>query len=265
VGVPDRTDGVRAGVRGPGQHLDQALAGGHGGAGDVVQAQRVERAFQGAQDLVPARVGLGQLQHQLAQHLQVVVQVPDVLVQHREVGPGQPVEGCVAGGRQVAERGGHEPVVQDVRVGGRLDEQLDRPGPGDRDVLVARCDALDRVPVRVVDQPFRLPARPVADPAEVEHGLHPAPGPVRRHDAGGPEPASAPGPAPLLPDAERFVAGGQRLRHRHRLARHLPHGQVERDPFGVDGRQHALLEHPVQAPLDQLSVIMHVRPLQARR
>ena len=75
------------------------------GAGDVVQVERVQRAVQRVQDLVAARVVLAELEHQLAQHLHVEREVPDVLVQYGEVGAREGVERLAPGGGLVAERG----------------------------------------------------------------------------------------------------------------------------------------------------------------
>ena len=68
-------------------------------AGDVVEVQQVQGPVQGVHDLVPARVVLAQLQHQLAQHLDVEVEVPDLLVEDGDVGALEGVDGLVARGR----------------------------------------------------------------------------------------------------------------------------------------------------------------------
>src|SRR3982751_6571750 len=127
---------------------------------------------------------------------------------------------------------------QDVRVGGRLDEQLHPLATGsrvaDRYVLVARRDALERLAGRVVHQRLGLRARPVAGEPEVEDRLDAPAGPRRRYGAGGPEPAGRPRAPPRLSDLERLVRGPQRLGHRYRFVRYRPDRQLQRYRLGVD-------------------------------
>ena len=169
VRVADRADPVRAGVCGPGQRRRQLGAGGARGTGDVVEVHGVQRTLQGAQDVVPARIGGRELVHQLGQHVQVQGQVPDLLVEHGEVGAGQPVQRHLASGPLVAERGGGEAIGEDLRVRRRLDQIADllatRARGCDRDVGVRRLDALDRPAGEVVHQAFgllpgQLPTKP---------------------------------------------------------------------------------------------------------
>ncbi len=269
MGVADGGDGVGTGVGRSGQHLDQPGAGLGGGARHVQRIDGVQGVVDGAQQLVPARVAGRQLVHHSAGHLQVERQVPDVLVQDGEVGAGHGVERVGRRGELVAEGGGaDEAVPQDVGVGGGLQQQVDplaALGPlRHRHVLVLRLDALERPSVRVVDQGLGLMARPGADEPEVEHRLHPPPGPLGRHLAGGPDPQRGPRPPPALAHREGppvRLQPGHRLGDRHRLVGDLPGRQFQRHGGGVDGGPDALGQHPFEPCLGEQAIVVHARVL----
>lgn len=101
MGVADRADPVGGGARGRGEHAGQACAGGGRRPGDVAEVHRVEGRVDRAQDLVPPRVGLVELRHQVVQNLQVLYEFPDLGLEDGEVHPGEPVEGLVAAGLPV--------------------------------------------------------------------------------------------------------------------------------------------------------------------
>ena len=77
---------VRAGVRGAASAAASSARTAAAVPDDVVQVERVERALQGAQDLVAARAVGGQLAHQLGEHLDVQDEMPDLLVEHGQIG-----------------------------------------------------------------------------------------------------------------------------------------------------------------------------------
>lgn len=262
VRVADAGEGVGAGVRGPREGRGQDLADGRRAAGDVVQVQRVQGPVQGVHDLVPARVVLAQLQHQLAQHLDVQIEVPDLLVEDGEVGAAEGVERLVARGEDVAERGrAREVACEDVGVGGRLDQVVDllaaRGRVADRHVLVERVDRLERGAVGAVDQRLGLVAGPVAGEAEVDDRLDAPPGPFGGHPAAHPEPGGAPGRPPRGVHGERRVRGGRGLLEGNGLARRLPGLDGEGDGGRVDRGLDALVVDALYALLDPAAFVVH--------
>lgn len=116
---------------------------------DVVQIQRVQHVLQGPQDLVAARTVGGQFVHQLRQHLDIEDQLPDGLVEHREVRRGEAVQRPVRSGPYIAQVGGAE-VPQHRRVRGGFQQQSHLLTAADRradgEVPVTRMDALERHP-----------------------------------------------------------------------------------------------------------------------
>ena len=147
---PTAREGVRAGVRGPGQRLGELGRGRRrGGAGDVGDVERVQRPFQGAQHLVAARVGARPAPASARRHLDVQARGAR---RSRRARRGRRGPSCRAGRRGAVSLSpsgvGRKPVGQDVGVGGGL-QRAARPvrrrrRVRDRDVLVARLDALDR-------------------------------------------------------------------------------------------------------------------------
>lgn len=95
VGVADAGDGVGAGMGGLGEDRGEDLADRRRTAGDVVQVDGVHGPVQGVQDLVAAGLVLAEVDHQLAQHLEVQVEVEDLLVEDGEVGALEGVERLV--------------------------------------------------------------------------------------------------------------------------------------------------------------------------
>jgi len=87
VRVPDRAQPVRRRNRGRRQDLDELRPRRGGRAVHVLEVDRVQRPLDRAQDLVAAAAVLRQLHHQLTEHLKVLDQVPDLLVEHGEVDP----------------------------------------------------------------------------------------------------------------------------------------------------------------------------------
>jgi hypothetical protein len=122
-------DPVRARRGRTGQHFGQLLPAGPCRAREIVQIQRVQHAFQGAQDLVPPGAFDGEFPHQFREYLDVQDQMPDLLVQHRQVRGGEPVERPVTRRPHVPERCRREAVFQHGGVGRRLQQQRDRLAP----------------------------------------------------------------------------------------------------------------------------------------
>lgn len=95
VRMADARDLVGAGVGRLGQRGRQGRSYRRRRTGHVVQVEEVEGAVQGVRDLVAARVVVVQLQHQLAQYLDVEVEVEDLLVEDGEVGALEGVDRLV--------------------------------------------------------------------------------------------------------------------------------------------------------------------------
>ncbi len=262
VRVAHAGDAVGARVRRLRQHRLQGLADGGRGAGDVVQVEQVHRVVEGVRDLVPARVVLAELQHQLAQHLKVQVEVPDLFVEDGDVGALEGVERLVAGREHVTERGrGGEVACEDVGVGGGLEQVVDDLAAGcrlgDRHVLVERVDRLQRGPVGEVDQGLGLVAGPVADEAEVDDGLDAATRELGGHLAVQPEPGGAPGRAPRGVHGERLVRGDRGFLEGHRLPGGLPGRHLEGDGGRMDRGLDALVVEALYALLDPAAFVVH--------
>ncbi len=262
VRVPDAGDDVRAGVGGLGQHRLERGPDVGGRTGDVVEVEQVQGAVQRVHDLVAAGVVLPQFQHQLAQHLDVEVEVEDLLVEDGEVGPAECIQWTVARCQYITERGRLREVVgEDVGVGGRLDQVVDHLAAlgrvGDRHVLVERVDRLQRRPVRQVDQGLGLVAGPVAGEAEVDDGLDAPPGPLRRHLPAHPEPGRAPGRSPRGVHRERRVRRRRGLVEGDRLTRGLPGLDREGRGGRIDRGLDALVVGALDALLDPAAFVVH--------
>ncbi len=260
--VADGADAVRGRLGGRREDAGELLACGGRGAVHVLEVDRVQGAADGPQD-VPAPGALdGQFLHQLAQHLQVLDEVPDVLVEDREVHPGEGVLRFVARGVLVSERRRQEGVVvEDDRVGGRLDVQQHflaaLGGCTDAHPLVARVETLHRGAVGAVDEALALEARHVLVEAEVEQRLDGPARPGLGDRTGDPEPAGAPRSAPPVADRDRLRRTGQSLRDGDGLTRCVPDGDVQRDGFRIYGRPDALVENALQTGFDQAAVVVH--------
>ncbi len=262
VRVADAGDEVRAGVRGLGQHRAQGVAHGGGRAGDVVQVEQVHGPVEGVCDLVAARVVLAEFRHEFAQHLEVEIEVPDLLVEHGEIGAAECIQWTVARRPYIAERGrAGEAVREDVRVGGRLHQVRDRLPAGrrvgDRHVLVERVDRLQRGAVGAVDERLGLAAGPVADETQVDDRLHPLAGPLGGHPAAHPEPGRPPGRAPWGVRREGRVRGGRGLLEGNRFPRGLPGLHLQRDGGRVDRGPDALVVEAFDALLDPAAFVVH--------
>ena len=223
---PTAGDGVRAGVRGPGQRRRPARRAAARRGARRRRARSSASSARSSARRISCRRGSSAASSRISsrQHLDVEAEVPDVLVEDGQVGCAEPVERRVPGGEPCRPAAvGTNPPRQDVGVGGGLDQQPDLLAAGgrvrDRHVLVLRRDALDRPAVQVVDERLGLDARPVADEPEVEHGLHPPAGPLGGHPPVARNQLVDHGAAPRRARAERLVRGGQRLGDRHRLVR----------------------------------------------
>ncbi len=262
VRVPDRADAVRGGDGGGGEDAGEAGTGLLRSAVHVLEIDGVQRLVDGAQDLPAARRLHRQLGHQLAEDLQVEHEVPDRLVEHREIHAGERVLRLAARGVLVAEPRGHEGVVvEDDGVGGGLDVQADLlaalGGGADAHPLVARVEALHRGAVGAVDQALALEAGHVLVEAEIEDRLDGPPGPLLRHGAGDAEPAGTPGSAPAGAHLDGLGVGRESFGDRHGLAGGVPHRDVERHGLGVHGGADALVEDALETGFDQVAVVMH--------
>ena len=259
VRVPDGADPVGGGHGGRGQDTGQLFAGAGRGAVHVLEVDGVQGAFDGAQDVVPARGVDRQLGHQFAEHLQIEDQLPHGLVEDGEVHAAERVLRSAPGGLLLAEGGGSGP--EDQRIGGGLDVQAHplaaRDGGPDPHPLVARVQALHRGAVGPVDQALALESGQVLLEAQVEQGLDGPARPRLGHGAGHPEPAGAPGGAPPGAHLDRPVLGREPLCDRHGLAGRVPHRDLERHGLGVHGRSDALAQDTAQAVLHQSAVVMH--------
>lgn len=257
--MPDGGDGVRGLVRPAGQRRCENVPRAGGRPRDVTGVDGVDSPVQRPQDLVAARQFGGQRVHQGVQDIDVMDELPDVLVAYGEVRAQQLVEGFVAGGDRVAEVGPGTGGRVDRRIGRGLDEQphgLTAPrlrcdGHG----LVVRVQTLERRAVLVVDQPLRPAA------AEVDDRLHPAAGPALGHVGGEAEPSGRPGAAtPPLAGDERRVPGAERHVDGYRLARDVPGPDLHREPRGVQRGAQPMIEEMGYSRLSGLPSVMHGRP-----
>ena len=265
VRVPDRGQLVRAGVRRPAQYVGQLRAGVRRGAGDVLVVQGVQRAAQCPQDLPAARLLQGQLLLQAVQRLEVEDQVPHLGVEHGQVGASQRVDRRLAElGADVGLRVGV--VERDLRVGGRLDVELDgvagrgrrTVGAEDRQrgVGLPRVQTLQRYAGRGVNEALRGEPGAAAE-AEVDDGLDLATGPLGRHLAAEPEPRGSPGRTPRQADRGRLEGLGEGLGGGHRLTGGVPHLDVQRDRRAVDRGADPLPQGALEPLLDELTVVVH--------
>jgi hypothetical protein len=260
---------VRRGVRGTGEHVDELAARRGGRAGDVLRVGRVRGALECAHDLVPARAREVELAHQLVEHLDVVDELPDLFVAHREIGRDQPVDRVGPGGGLVAELRVAALGALDRRVGRGLHEEVDHlPGfgpPTDQHGPVERVQAVQGAPVERVHQALGLAARPSGGvEAEVDHGLDPLAGPLRRYLRGEAEPRGGPGTAPLLADGKGLIVGFrhlQHLGHGHGLTvpGHRPGLDVQLGTGGVEGGSDLVAEVAGDAVFYQLAIVVHGR------
>lgn len=262
MGVPDGGDGVGGGVRGTRQHLGQLLAARLGGARHVAGVDGVDGTVQGAQDLVAARGGLGELVHQLIQHLHVMDELPDRLFSDGELGRLEHVQMLLPSRLLRPELGPDRLAPGDGGVGGQLDQQVHRlPAArvgGQQHAAVVRVQALDRGAVGVVHQPLGLPAGTAGQvEAEVEDGLDTPARPLRRDLPGNPEPGGGPRAAPALTEAHRDVGGGQRLGDRDRFPGYVP--GLEGQGAGVAVERGGQVPSPELADptFDDSAVVMH--------
>jgi hypothetical protein len=138
---------VRVVGRGPIPHGSEHRPGRTRRLGGAAGVEGVDGRVDGAEQLVAAGVVEPGLAHEPAEDLEIEVEVPHVVVAHRQLGAVQAVEQALAGGGRIAEvrravGGGHH------RVGRGLDEHVDRTvavrQQVDRDRLVHRVDPPDR-------------------------------------------------------------------------------------------------------------------------
>jgi hypothetical protein len=245
-------------VGGRGQRGGELSAGGRGGARHVVQAQRVQRALDGAQDLPAPRPVHRQLVHQLAEHLQVLDELPDLGVEDGELGLPQPVQRRVPGGERVPERGDRP---GDQRVGRRLHEEphlaTGRGQPVQPHRALPRVQPADRGPVGQVDQALGgEPGVAVAE-AEIDDRHDVLPRPAGWHRPVTAEPGGAPWPAPGRAHLDRLVVGREPFGRPDRLAGRVPGGYPQRRRRAVHRGTDPLPQHPVHAPFGQQAVVMH--------
>ena len=269
--VPDGVHAVCARARGAGEHLAEFRPAGEGGAGDVLRVDGVDAALKGAQDLRPP----GQLDRQLAEQ---AVEGPEV---RRELPHGLVPQGDVDLAEHVdrgrSRRGpvpldcGHEAEVRGhVRVGGRLDVEVDRPAGTDleRDAAVARFDGLEDHPVRRPRHPLRLePGRgrtesEVDDEFRAQQVAH---GPARGDHAGHVQPGRSPRPPPGPARPERRVRRRRGLGEADRFTRRLPDRHRQRRARPIDGGAQPLADEAGDPQLHKSTVVMHPAPRPPRR
>ena len=188
-------------------------------------------------------------------------QLGQLLVADRDVGAGQPVERRVAGGGQVAQRRGPEPV-QHGRVGGRLDVEVDRrPGrPAPR-----RCaDAVPCGPIRPAGRRAPRPGSPGEAAFQPRSTTQLDAGPGRQVAApcrsGGTRSCPTVGPRRRRPG----TAGrrrGERDGGRHGLARHVPGGHVEAGDHAVHRGPEPFRQESGEPIFDNGPVVMHATSL----
>ncbi len=130
VGVSGRRDRVRARMRRLRQDLDQFGPTRRRRTHHVVEIERIEGPFEGAEDQVAAWAVGRQLDHETGERLEVEDQVPDLVVADPQLGSSQAIERRLAGGRPVAERV-RRVRLREVGIAGRLDQQVDGLAAGD--------------------------------------------------------------------------------------------------------------------------------------
>ena len=155
--------GEDAGQRGP-------RVGGR--AGDVARVEGVHRCVQGDDDLRPPRQVGRELLDQAGQHLDVLVELPDLEVAPGDVEAAQHVERLVRDGVLRAERR-RVPGAADghLGVGGALEVEVDVARVLHRQVAVERLDRLDDGAVGPEGEPLGLAAVQVLAEAEVDDDL----------------------------------------------------------------------------------------------
>ena len=151
VGVADRREAVGAGPGGVLEHPAELAPRRGRRARDVADVEEVEGPVDGAEDLPAPGVGHLELGGELAEHLEVLLQLPDLLLEDRELGALDAVAGLATGGVRVSQRRRPEveaATAEQQRVGRRLHEQLDLLAAcgrvGHPDPLVARVQPLHR-------------------------------------------------------------------------------------------------------------------------
>ena len=270
VRVADRVDPVRAVGCRCGEYRLQHCPTGRRAAGDVRGIQRVEGAFQRAQDLGAARLARIELEHELLQHREVLQQFPGRDVTQRNVGTAEGVARVPPGGGSVAERCGLEVEILDqIRVGRRLQIKLDGGARlcVQRHVGVTRLDGLDDPALRGVDQPFGLETRDAGSEPRVQQQLGPVAGvhrPFRRDLPAEPKPTGGPSRPPGAAQRELGEAGRDRLPERDRFARNRPGLEPHRNRRRIDRRVQPLQHEPADPRLDLGPVVVHGTVLSAR-
>ncbi len=163
---------ARAGNASAGASSARATACGAGQVGDV---EPVHRPVEGTQQVPAASVLERQLGGELAEDIEVLLQLPDLGLEDGELGAGDAVERVARGGGGVAHRGGPEveaAAAEEQRVGGGLDVEVDLLAAGrrvgDADPLGARVQPLDDGAVGPVDEPLRVEAGVAGVEPEVE-------------------------------------------------------------------------------------------------
>ena len=263
VGVPGGHEPVRGSVGGPGEYFSQGGPAGDGGTGNVIRIHQVEHALQGTEDFVAPGKLRGQLRHEAREGPDVLLQLPDLLLQFGDGDAPQPVlRGCSCRGLVAVRGGGKRPALGHIGVGCRLHVEIHRHAAAQelqRDVLVAGRDGLDDAAVRPPGDAFALETRHLGAEPKVNHHLDGGarPGAPRfGHFAlcaqpGGP-PGFAPGGVVFL--GNEVLAHG--IQRRHGLAGNLPAGQCQRQAAAVDGRVDALTHEPLKAHFRDAAVVM---------
>ncbi|MDQ0822622.1 hypothetical protein QFZ69_003501 [Arthrobacter sp. V1I7] len=261
---------VRRGVGRPGQDPGERGAAGGGGSRDVVGIHQVQHALQRPQDFVPARQFHRQFVHESAERPDVLLQLPDGLVELGNEDLPQPVFRLVARRRLVSVGGGREgPSLREVRVRRGFDVEIHGHSAAEelqRDVLVPRGDSFDDGPVGPPGDAFALESRKVAAEPQVHDDFHRGVrlcSPGGRHFTLEPKPGGAPGPAPGRKVFLRCEVLPEGLQNRDRFIGDLPAAQRERDTAWVNRGDDAFAQKAVQPDFRETAVVVQCVPLSA--
>jgi len=208
------------------------------------------------------------LVHKAMQRPDILLKLPDRLVQLRDGYRSEPVLGLGAGSYLVTiGRGRKSPALGYVGIGRGLHIEINRHAAAQelqRNILVARRNGLDDGAVRTPGDSFTLEAREFRGESEVDDDFHGRVGqspPGIRHLTLQPKPLCTPRLSPRHPVFLGLEFLAQGLHHRNGLVRDIPAAQGQLRGAGVNGGTDTFAHKAVETHFRDPAVVVHLIPL----